>query len=283
MSDDGLIAARSNSDLVTVRPLPDTIAELNYLKERIDKFVQVFILLEANSRAVKTVVAKLEPITEQVLKVVGMIGKLTPGMVVPERWPLQDKAKRLGEMMNAVHGEMEKLRTSPQRSALMSIELETYGRGICDYFSPEVQQAIESRNKIAIAARPENMSPTVLLDHARKQSLAQIFTDFADYWRSIRDALMDLQAAVVAKMAGLERRPVLFDITLDTDESDLVQLLHDVNRRLTTKEVLSELSARGHIKADSTMKLKLARLVDKGILTNRANANPRGYGLPHWP
>jgi hypothetical protein len=69
----------------------------------------------------------------------------------------------------------------------------------------------------------------------------------------------------------------------DDDEREIIELLHSVGHRLTTTKLLAEFEAKGNIKAESTIKLKLARMVDVGLLTNRHDVRPfKGYGLPEW-
>ncbi len=69
---------------------------------------------------------------------------------------------------------------------------------------------------------------------------------------------------------------------LDPEEESIVGLIVSTGRRLTTTQILSEFSKRGTIKAESTVKGKLAQLTRRKVLVNRSDTNPKGYGLPEW-
>lgn len=78
---------------------------------------------------------------------------------------------------------------------------------------------------------------------------------------------------------GLHQRSV----PLDRDEEEIVELIEQVGHRLTTSEILSEFACRDQIKAESTIKAKLGRMVKSGHLNNRQDTQPyKGYGLPEW-
>jgi hypothetical protein len=64
---------------------------------------------------------------------------------------------------------------------------------------------------------------------------------------------------------------------------EIKETLRAVGHRLTTAEVLRELSRRGYQCADSTVKAALANLVDTDPeINNRQDVNPRGYGFREW-
>lgn len=69
---------------------------------------------------------------------------------------------------------------------------------------------------------------------------------------------------------------------LDPEESDIVSLIVETNKRMTTNEILSAFEQRGVIKGESTIKGKLAQLTRRRILVNRSDTSPKGYGLPEW-
>lgn len=69
---------------------------------------------------------------------------------------------------------------------------------------------------------------------------------------------------------------------LDPEEEAIVGLIVATGRRLTTTQILDEFSKRGAIKAESTVKGKLAQLTKRKVLVNRSDTNPKGYGLPEW-
>lgn len=68
-------------------------------------------------------------------------------------------------------------------------------------------------------------------------------------------------------------------LSLDEDEKEIISLLTEVGRRLTTQQVLAEFEKRGRIKSEGTTKQKLSALCVKGSINNRADVQPRGYGL----
>jgi hypothetical protein len=63
---------------------------------------------------------------------------------------------------------------------------------------------------------------------------------------------------------------------------EIKETLRGVGHRLTTAEVLRELSRRGYKWGESTVKQTLATLVDTDEIDNRQDVNPRGYGLKEW-
>lgn len=65
-------------------------------------------------------------------------------------------------------------------------------------------------------------------------------------------------------------------------EADILGVLHTLGRRLVTTEILSELAKVGKPWGDTTVKTKLAEMIDVETLNNDAKARPRGYGLPDW-
>lgn len=69
---------------------------------------------------------------------------------------------------------------------------------------------------------------------------------------------------------------------LDPEEEAIVGLIVSVGHRLTTTQILSEFNRRGIIKAESTIKGKLAQLTKREVLVNRSDTSPKGYGLPEW-
>jgi hypothetical protein len=69
---------------------------------------------------------------------------------------------------------------------------------------------------------------------------------------------------------------------LDQEEEEIVKLIMQFGRRLTTTQILDEFSRMGVIKAESTVKGKLAQLTRRKVLVNRSDTKPKGYGLPEW-
>jgi repressor of nif and glnA expression len=69
---------------------------------------------------------------------------------------------------------------------------------------------------------------------------------------------------------------------LEPEEEEIVSLVISVGRRLTTTQILDEFNKRGVVKAESTIKGKLAQLTKRKVLVNRSDTSPKGYGLPEW-
>jgi hypothetical protein len=65
-------------------------------------------------------------------------------------------------------------------------------------------------------------------------------------------------------------------------DRQIIETLRAVGHRLTTDELLTEMSNRGLDPSDSTVKKRLTVLVKDRRLTNDPKARPRGYGLPEW-
>jgi len=65
-------------------------------------------------------------------------------------------------------------------------------------------------------------------------------------------------------------------------ERDIIEVIREAGHRLTTKEVLAALEAKRGAASEGTTKQYLASLVRSGLLTNRQDLEPKGYGLPGW-
>lgn len=66
-------------------------------------------------------------------------------------------------------------------------------------------------------------------------------------------------------------------------EADILEVLRIEARRLTTMELLAAMARHNKEWGESTVKVKLAELVDEGDIDNDPKAKPRGYGLPLVP
>jgi hypothetical protein len=75
-----------------------------------------------------------------------------------------------------------------------------------------------------------------------------------------------------AKTTPLERKP----------DRQIIETLRAVGHRLTTTQLLEEMSKRELHPAESTIKKRLAVMTGDGRLNNDPKAKPRGYGLPEW-
>jgi len=73
--------------------------------------------------------------------------------------------------------------------------------------------------------------------------------------------------------AGIKPHPHLTPM-----ERNIIEVLSDAGRRLTTVEVLGALNSRRCSHSESATKLTLAAMVDHGLLYN-CKKKPRGYGL----
>jgi hypothetical protein len=66
-------------------------------------------------------------------------------------------------------------------------------------------------------------------------------------------------------------------------EQEIVKLIREVGIRLTTTQLLSELNKRNnHEASEGTTKNALSALTRAGVLNNRSDVRPRGYGFPDW-
>jgi hypothetical protein len=64
--------------------------------------------------------------------------------------------------------------------------------------------------------------------------------------------------------------------------ANVLAVVSEAKKKLTTSEVLTALEAAGMPWAESTVKGALAQMVRDGTLVNRCNGQGRGYGLPEW-
>jgi hypothetical protein len=68
-------------------------------------------------------------------------------------------------------------------------------------------------------------------------------------------------------------------INLTPCSKDILYVLGEAGHRMTTPEILSALDTSELIHGETTVKLALAKMVKDGVLDNRPDANPRGYGI----
>ena len=66
---------------------------------------------------------------------------------------------------------------------------------------------------------------------------------------------------------------------LSNSEIAIIKVLKHSGKRLTTKELLSALENDCGAASEGTTKVTLAGLVRRGLLTNRQDVSPKGYGL----
>jgi hypothetical protein len=65
-------------------------------------------------------------------------------------------------------------------------------------------------------------------------------------------------------------------------DDQIVQTIRKAGERLTTDQLLYAMQGLGLSAKESTVKKRLAALVENKTLTNDPRAKPRGYGLPEW-
>jgi hypothetical protein len=65
-------------------------------------------------------------------------------------------------------------------------------------------------------------------------------------------------------------------------ESNIIAVVRDAGHRLVTDEIVAELEHRCGAASLGTTKQYLAGLTRRGLLTNRQDVDPKGYGLPEW-
>ncbi len=63
--------------------------------------------------------------------------------------------------------------------------------------------------------------------------------------------------------------------------ADVLAVLRDASRRLTTNQILTELEQRDWIHGERTVRGRLADMVEDGQLTNDRRAVPPGYAPAH--
>lgn len=71
-------------------------------------------------------------------------------------------------------------------------------------------------------------------------------------------------------------------VRLSKCQSEIVAVIREAGRRLTTDEVLAYLTRIRPNPSTGVTKQYLADLVRFGILSNRKDVTPRGYGLREW-
>jgi hypothetical protein len=64
---------------------------------------------------------------------------------------------------------------------------------------------------------------------------------------------------------------------------DIVALLARGGQRMTTTQILAGLTGQDTPHGEGPVKATLSAAVRDGLLTNRQQARPPGYGLPSWP
>ena len=69
---------------------------------------------------------------------------------------------------------------------------------------------------------------------------------------------------------------------LTPTEKNIMALIREIGHRMTTGEIVSAMEERRGPTSEGMTKQRLADLVRRGLLTNRSDTTPRGYGLPEW-
>ena len=82
--------------------------------------------------------------------------------------------------------------------------------------------------------------------------------------------------------SGTEQPPLTSRAMLRQAQLDIIGVIREAGRRLTTTQILDALANRGLQPSEGGTKTTLAELVRFGELTNSRAARPPGYGLPEW-
>lgn len=69
---------------------------------------------------------------------------------------------------------------------------------------------------------------------------------------------------------------------LSEAEERIIGVIRSAGQRLVTKQVMAELRQVYGAASEGTTKVTLAGLVRRGLLSNRRDVRPNGYGLPEW-
>ncbi len=69
---------------------------------------------------------------------------------------------------------------------------------------------------------------------------------------------------------------------LSEAEKRIIEVIQTAGHRLKTNEIVCELEKQHGAASEGTTKMSLAGLVRLGLLTNRQDVFPKGYGLPEW-
>lgn len=100
--------------------------------------------------------------------------------------------------------------------------------------------------------------------------------------RDLRLLLTSLSSDIPAEIDPLQVTINRSPVDLTPREQEIVDILSSTGKRLTCSEILKKISERGKDLDAGALKPPLSRLVKAGILTNRSDKKPRGYGLPTW-
>ena len=96
--------------------------------------------------------------------------------------------------------------------------------------------------------------------------------------RSGRKARIDLPAELARVALPVERGPHVSDECLE----DCLSVLRRTQKRHTVTAMLDALSRAGSDHADGVVRHTLAYYTRTGVLANRQDVRPKGYGLPEW-
>ncbi len=122
---------------------------------------------------------------------------------------------------------------------------------------------------VAVALKNHDKMPAA--EKARKALLKEIYAE-------INVVQVEIAKAFVAKVEGV---PIRADTgRLTPIQEQIVGLVRQASRRLTTEEILEALEQANGAASVGTTKQSLAELTRRWILTNATDAYGRGYGLP---
>jgi hypothetical protein len=80
--------------------------------------------------------------------------------------------------------------------------------------------------------------------------------------------------------AALRSEPVTRQ--LSPGRQRIVDVIQETGHRMTTEQILAAIREIDKVASSGTTKQYLAELVDRGILDNRQDVQPNGYGLQEW-
>ncbi len=69
---------------------------------------------------------------------------------------------------------------------------------------------------------------------------------------------------------------------LSEGETEIISFFQEVGHRMTKTKFFQEAALRGKIFAEGTVSPKLVELKKRGILNNKQDVSPKGYGLTEW-
>jgi hypothetical protein len=143
-----------------------------------------------------------------------------------------------------------------------------------DYVAPSGLERLDMMYKVV------NENPLVILQiHDFTRQIYQRLVKAALTKLSVIENCESQNATSAAPPSALSRDSTLTE--LDSDRV-ILETLRAVGHRVTTSELLTEMTKRDLSPSDSTVKKRLAQMVKDRRVDNKPKAKPKGYGLPGW-